>query len=93
MFVSVRLVGQARRVTVVPEESLVPEGEHQYVLVVADGKAYQREVVLGQRRPGEVEILEGIVSGDLVVVEGTQKIADGMPVTVTESPVRMVRQQ
>jgi len=93
MFVSVRLVGQARRVTVVPEESLVPEGEHQYVFVVADGKAYQREVVLGQRRPGEVEILEGIVSGDLVVVEGTQKIADGMPVTVTESPVRMVRQQ
>lgn len=93
MFVSVRLVGQPRRVTVVPEESLVPEGEHQYVFIVADDKAHRREVVLGQRRPGEVEILEGIVTGDLVVVEGTQKIADGVPVRVTESPVRMVRQQ
>lgn len=92
MFVSVRLVGEPRQVTVVPEESLVPEGEHQYVFVVENGKAYRREVVLGQRRPGEVEILEGIDTGDLVVIEGTQKIADGMPVQIVESPVRMVQQ-
>lgn len=92
MFVSVRLVGEPRQVTVVPEESLVPEGEHQYVFVVENGKAYRREVVLGQRRPGEVEILEGIVTGELVVIEGTQKIADGMPVQIVESPVRMVQQ-
>jgi membrane fusion protein (multidrug efflux system) len=92
MFVSVRLVGDARRVTLIPEESLVPEGEHQYVYVVEDGRAAKREVVLGQRRPGEVEILAGVSTGDLVVIEGTQKIADGVRVDVVKSPARLVRQ-
>jgi len=92
MFVSVRLVGDARPVTVIPEESLVPEGEHQFVFVVEDGMAFKREVVLGQRRPSEVEILSGVSAGDLVVIEGTQKIADGVRVAIVESPTRMVRQ-
>jgi membrane fusion protein (multidrug efflux system) len=92
MFVSVRLVGGARQVTVVPEEALVPEGENQYVFVATDGRVFKREVSLGQRRPGEVEILGGVSAGDLVVVEGTQKIADGVQVEIVESPARVVRQ-
>jgi len=92
MFVSVRLVGEPRRVTILPEESLVPEGEHQYVFAVTDGKASKREVILGQRRPGEVEILDGVATGEQVVIEGTQKIADGVQVEIVESPARLVQQ-
>ncbi len=92
MFVSVRLVGDARQVIVVPEESLVPEGETQYVFVVEDGRAFKRLVVLGQRRPGEVEILDGVSTGDLVVIEGTQKIAHGVRVEIVDSPARLVQQ-
>lgn len=91
MFVSVRLVGADRTINVVPEESLVPEGENQYVFVVSDGRVAKRQVELGLRRPGEAEILSGLEAGELVVVEGTQKIADGVQVDVIESPAGRVR--
>ena len=91
MFVSVRLVGADRTVNLVPEESLVPEGENQYIFVVSDTRVARRQVELGLRRPGEAEILSGLEPGELVVVEGTQKIADGVQVDVVESPARQVR--
>lgn len=40
----------------------------------------QREVTIGERRHGEVEILEGIEAGDLVVVHGLQMARDGQEV-------------
>jgi membrane fusion protein (multidrug efflux system) len=93
MFVSVRLVGGPRSVMIVPEESLVPEGENQYVFVLENDRVSKREVTLGQRRPGEVEILAGVEVGERVVVEGTQKIADGVQVQTVESPTHVVRQR
>jgi membrane fusion protein (multidrug efflux system) len=37
-------------------------------------------VTIGRRRPGEVEILDGVTAEDLVVVDGTMNIHDGTPV-------------
>jgi membrane fusion protein (multidrug efflux system) len=54
------------------------------VFVVADGKAQRREVRIGARRPGSVEVLAGLKVGEQVVVEGTQKVRDGSPVRTTE---------
>jgi len=48
--------------------------------------ARKREVTTGRRRPGEVEIVAGISPGDRVVVEGTQKIREGAPVTEEPAP-------
>ena len=40
---------------------------------VGEGEVVQRrEVRSGRRRPGEVEILEGLSEGDRVITEGTQ---------------------
>jgi membrane fusion protein (multidrug efflux system) len=78
---------------IVPEESLVPEGENQYVFVLENDRVSKREVTLGQRRPGEVEILAGVEVGERVVVEGTQKIADDVQVQTVESPTHVVRQR
>jgi membrane fusion protein (multidrug efflux system) len=72
---------------VIPEEALTPEAEKQYVYVVADGKAQRREVRIGGRRPGAVEVLAGLSAGDQVVVEGTQKVRDGAPVRGTQRVV------
>ena len=41
---------------VIPEEALTPEAERQYVFVVADGKVSRREVRIGGRQPGTVEV-------------------------------------
>jgi membrane fusion protein (multidrug efflux system) len=37
----------------------------------------KREVMLGRREPGFVEVTNGLVAGNRVVVEGTLKLRDG----------------
>jgi len=84
MFLNVSLANDEREALVIPEEALTPEAERQFVFVVADGKASRREVRIGARRPGSVEIIAGLTAGERVVVEGTQKIRDGASVQATE---------
>ena len=47
---------------------------------MVDGVAQQRVVQIGQRQPGEVEIVDGIAAGDEVVTAGQMKIFDGAAV-------------
>ena len=78
MFLNVALANDEREALVIPEEALTPEAERQYVFVVADGKAQRREVRIGGRRPGSVEIARRPAApANSVVVEGTQKVRDG----------------
>jgi len=84
MFLNVSLANDEREALIIPEEALTPEAERQYVFVVADGKASRREVRIGGRQPGSVEIVAGLSAGERVVVEGTQKVRDGASVKGTE---------
>jgi membrane fusion protein (multidrug efflux system) len=84
MFLNVSLARDERETLVIPEEALTPEAEKQYVYVVADGKAQRREVRIGGRSPGNVEILAGLNAGERVIVEGTQKVRDGAPVNAID---------
>jgi membrane fusion protein (multidrug efflux system) len=84
MFLNVSLSKDERETLVIPEEALTPEAERQYVFVVADGKAQRREVRIGGRAPGSVEILGGLEAGDRVIVEGTQKVREGAAVTAID---------
>lgn len=80
MFMTVRLQGEVTPALVVPEGAIVPEQGHTYVFVVENGVALRREVILGKRRPGEVEIVDGLQEHESVVVEGTQNLRDGAAV-------------
>jgi membrane fusion protein (multidrug efflux system) len=83
MFLTVTLLKENVQALMVPEQSLVPERSVQSVLVVGeDNIVEQRPVQTGRRRPGEVEILEGLAEGERVIVEGTQKARDGQVVTI-----------
>jgi len=92
MFARITAVfGERDNARVVPEEAIVPEGGHQFVIRLVDGpdqdtKIAQRvEVKVGIRQPGRVEIIEGLQAGDMVVTAGQQRIQkDGMPVKVVE---------
>lgn len=84
MFMTVRLAGTVdKRALTIPEQALVPERDKQYVFAVIDGKAVKTEIVVGRRRPGEVEVLQGLSAGDEVIIEGTQKVRDGVAVRIT----------
>ncbi len=64
----------------VPEQAIWPIGNDKTVYVVEDGKAVRRLVTLGQRQPGQVEILSGLAAGDEVITAGQMKIFDGAAV-------------
>jgi membrane fusion protein (multidrug efflux system) len=78
MFMTVDLQGEAVPTLLVPEGAIVPEQGRTYVFVVRDGNVVERrEVRIGKRRPGDVEIVEGLAEDERVVVEGTQNVRDG----------------
>jgi membrane fusion protein (multidrug efflux system) len=80
MFLTVRLQEKRAPALMISEQALVPEQGRQYVYVVADGRAQKREITIGRRSPGKVEVIAGLKPGEIVVVEGTQKVRDGGPV-------------
>lgn len=67
---------------VLPEKTLVPVQNKQFVYVVENDIAIQKEVAIGERRPGKVQILSGISEGDVVITEGTLRVRDQSPVNV-----------
>jgi membrane fusion protein (multidrug efflux system) len=82
MFLSIALEKRRPNVLLIPEEALVPREGRQFVFVIEDGKAIEHEVAIGGRAPGYAEVRSGLAPGDLIVVEGTQRLRDGIPVQV-----------
>lgn len=81
MFIEARLATATRmNAIVVPEDAIQPLRTANIVWAVDGGKASRRVVQLGARSQGVVEILSGIKAGELVVVGGLERMAEGMPV-------------
>jgi membrane fusion protein (multidrug efflux system) len=70
----------------VPEQAIVPRGQDSFVFRVVDGKAQMVKVQTGVRKVGEVEIAQGIAAGDMVVIEGVQRLGPGSAVNVLQKP-------
>jgi len=88
MFLTVTLLKEDVRSLLIPEQAIVPERSRQFVFVVgADNVVERREIRTGRRRPGEVEVLEGLTAGERVITEGTQKARAGEPVRIVEGGV------
>ena len=82
MFIEAHLVTAVRpKAVVIPEDAVVPAEGANSVWVVADGKAQRRQVGLGVRTPGFVEVTSGVTVGEQVVVGGLELLAPGAPVT------------
>lgn len=81
MFIEVRLATDIRaNAVVVPEDAILALQSARYVWLVNDGKASRRQVEIGVRRPGFVEIQSGVVAGDQVVVGGLERLTEGAAV-------------
>jgi membrane fusion protein (multidrug efflux system) len=84
MFIEARLATAVRPFAVViPEDAVLPLQGSNFVWVVADGKAARREVELGVRTPGFVEVKSGVERAEQVVVGGQERLAEGAPVQAT----------
>lgn len=65
---------------VIPEEAVMPVGTRLLVNLVVDGKVELREVRLGKREAGKVEVLEGLQGDETLISAGWQKVRAGSPV-------------
>ena len=84
MFIEARLATARRpQAVVIPEEAISPTAAAAWVWVVVNGKASRREVELGVRMPGFVEVRKGIDVGDDVVIGGQDRLFEGAPVKAT----------
>ncbi|HIG09951.1 MAG TPA: efflux RND transporter periplasmic adaptor subunit [Alphaproteobacteria bacterium] len=83
MFMIVKLpVVTHKNAIIIPEEAVLTDGTLRTVYVIKDGITNSKAVKLGQRLPGEVEVLEGISSDAIVITGGIQKVRDGSKVTI-----------
>lgn len=86
MYVRVRLTqGIDDQALLVPQQALqrTPDGL-QSLMLVKDGKIDQVSVTTGEAINGRWVVTSGLKAGDVVVVEGFQKVRPGAPVQVSQ---------
>ena len=85
-FGKVRFVADMQKgAMVIPQEAVNElQGSYQVAVVGNDNKVSIRPVKMGKRIGAMWEVLDGLKSGDRVVVEGVQKVREGSSVTVKE---------
>ncbi|MCU7918764.1 MAG: efflux RND transporter periplasmic adaptor subunit [Candidatus Thiodiazotropha sp. (ex Epidulcina cf. delphinae)] len=75
MLMTVELLRNARSTLLIPESALMPKGNDQFVLRVTgeENRVEKRKIIIGSRRPGEVEVTDGLQAGDRIITHGTDK--------------------
>jgi multidrug efflux system membrane fusion protein len=85
-FVNVHLrLKTLESVVTIPGDAVQFGTERNYVYVVQDNKAYVRNVVLGAAADGRVAVIEGLEPGELVVLEGLDRLRDGKQVNIPDA--------
>ncbi|MCB1904470.1 MAG: efflux RND transporter periplasmic adaptor subunit [Gammaproteobacteria bacterium] len=84
MLMQVSLHKDPRQTLVISEAALLPAGQEQFVLVAVPDttqhKAEKRRIRIGSRRPGEVEVVQGLHEGELVITHGALRVRPGQSV-------------
>ncbi len=85
MFGRVNIVYDVRDNTLlVPVEAVLAEDARTSLFVVVDGEAQRRDVEVGYRNNGSVEIRAGVTEGESVVVTGQASLRDKTKVAIIE---------
>jgi membrane fusion protein (multidrug efflux system) len=88
LLMNVDLRHAQHRGIVIPEEAVVQYQREHYVMRIdpADGnRVARRDIRVGLRSPGSVEVTEGLAAGDLVVAEGLTTIRPGNAVQIRDT--------
>ena len=80
-FVRVSVILEERpNALVIPEEAVMPQGDKLLVNLVVDGQVERREVTLGKRFDGLVEVREGLQGDETIISAGWQRVREGLAV-------------
>ncbi|MCF2948625.1 efflux RND transporter periplasmic adaptor subunit [Paraglaciecola aquimarina] len=85
MLLQLNLQKQILDTLVIPESALVPIEDKQFVYIIENDIAVQKQVQVGLRKPGMAQIVSGLTEHDQVVVEGALRLRDGSNVNILAS--------
>lgn len=87
MLLTVEVLNRPRESLTIPEVALSAIRERMFVYRVgADARAEEVDLRIGARRPGEVEVLEGLNEGDRIITDGLVRVRKGTAVRVVGGP-------
>ena len=88
MLMTTEVLKNRRTALSVPEAALMPMLDQVFVFVAKPSErgttVERKEITVGARRPGIVEVLSGLEAGELVVTDGNHRIRPGASVNVIE---------
>ena len=89
-FLQVSLAVGEHPALMIPEQAILTQGAVSFAFVAKDGQAERRQLSLGTRQQGWVEVTSGIAEGDQVIVTGHTRLGGGSAVTVVDDPAALV---
>ncbi len=85
-FVQVAIETDTRQNAVlIPKRAVLEEDGESFVFITSGDVAHRKKVEIGYQNEGEVEVREGIVAGDKVVVAGQGNLKEGAKVREVET--------
>jgi len=76
--------GAPQQSLVVPQSAVLLDQAGHYVMVVGDAKKVeQRRITTGAEKDRDVIVTQGLKEGELIIVDGVQKVRPGQAVTAT----------
>lgn len=85
MLMHVEVLIENRNALTVPESAIFIRGNQHYVFTVKSQNppvAQLKEVEIGVRKPGLIEIVGGLSAGETVVSKGAAIVSEGMPLNI-----------
>jgi len=84
MLLNINIIRNVEQILQVPESAVIPIEDEHFVFVVEAKQALKKQLHIGRRQHGFVEVLGGVDAGTEVVIEGALKLRDGSSVNVLE---------
>ena len=82
ILLNIKVIYDERDSMSIPEESLIIQGDNKFVYLIDNNVLKRKNVKIGLRNFGKVEILSGLEIGDNIVAEGTNKVRNKAKVNI-----------
>ena len=77
-------IAEPKDLTTVHKDAIIVSGQSYFVYVIKDGKAWRRNISLGQAVADRFVIISGLKDGETVATRGNEKLKPGKKIKIVE---------
>lgn len=86
LLLQVSVITSSRYTLLIAEEALIVLNDKHYLLTVDnENKVVRKQVTIGSRQLGKVEIIQGLTEGERVITRGITRVRPGQTVSIKEA--------